>query len=81
MRRSRVKLRHWRKRLEQPSKTNAFPADALERLRGRTLVNLTQAKDQPVVVGAQVFNKILYGNAHPYGQRTTSPRAICGAHQ
>lgn len=48
-----------------------FPADALERLRGRTLVNLTQAKDQPVVVGAQVFNKILYGNAHPYGQRTT----------
>jgi predicted Zn-dependent peptidase len=37
---------------------STFPADALERLRGRTLVNLTQAKDQPVV-GAQVFNKIL----------------------
>jgi len=50
---------------------STFPADALERLRGRTLVNLTQAKDQPVVVGAQVFNKILYGNAHPYGQRVT----------
>lgn len=50
---------------------STFPADALERLRGRTLVNLTQAKDQPVVVGAQVFNKILYGDAHPYGQRTT----------
>ncbi|HEX5601688.1 MAG TPA: pitrilysin family protein [Pyrinomonadaceae bacterium] len=50
---------------------STFPADALDRLRGRTLVNLTQAKDQPVVVGAQVFNKILYGNAHPYGQRTT----------
>src|SRR4026207_538173 len=48
-----------------------FPADALERLRGRTLVNLTQAKDQPVVIGAQVFSKILYGEAHPYGQRTT----------
>jgi predicted Zn-dependent peptidase len=48
-----------------------FPAEALERLRGRTLVNLTQAKDQPTVVGAQVFAKILYGNAHPYGQRTT----------
>ena len=26
---------------------STFPADALERLRGRTLVNLTQAKDQP----------------------------------
>jgi predicted Zn-dependent peptidase len=50
---------------------STFPAEALERLRGRTLVNLTQAKDQPVVVGAQVFNKILYGEAHPYGQRTT----------
>src|SRR5215204_3219780 len=50
---------------------SAFPADALDRLRGRTLVGLTQAKDQPVVVGAQVFNKILYGNAHPYGQRVT----------
>lgn len=48
-----------------------FPADALERLRGRTLVNLTQAKDQPVIVGAQVFYKILYGDAHPYGQRAT----------
>src|SRR5215211_7810250 len=50
---------------------STFPAEALDRLRGRTLVNLTQAKDQPVVVGAQVFNKILYGEAHPYGQRTT----------
>ena len=50
---------------------STFPAEALERLRGRTLVNLTQAKDQPVVIGQQVFAKILYGEAHPYGQRTT----------
>jgi zinc protease len=50
---------------------STFPAEALERLRGRTLVNLTQAKDQPTIVGAQVFAKILYGNEHPYGQRTT----------
>ena len=50
---------------------STFPAEALERLRGRTLVNLTQAKDQPTIVGAQVFAKILYGEAHPYGQRTT----------
>ena len=55
-----------------------FPADALERLRGRTLVNLTQAKDQPVVVGAQVFSRVLYGAGHPYGQRAseTSIKAI-----
>jgi predicted Zn-dependent peptidase len=50
---------------------STFPPDALERLRARTLVNLTQAKDQPTVVGAQVFARILYGDAHPYGQRIT----------
>jgi len=50
---------------------STFPAEALERLRGRTLVNLTQAKDQPTIIGSQVFAKILYGDAHPYGQRTT----------
>ena len=50
---------------------STFPADALERLRARTLVGLTQAKDQPNIVGAQVFAKILYGDAHPYGQRMT----------
>jgi zinc protease len=57
---------------------SVFPADALERLRGRTLVNLTQAKDQPVVVGAQVFSRVLYGAGHPYGQRAseTSIKAI-----
>ena len=50
---------------------STFPAEALERLRARTLVNLTQAKDQPAVVSSQVFSKILYGEAHPYGQRIT----------
>ena len=50
---------------------STFPADALERLRGRTLVALTQQKDQPTVVGGQVFAKILYGSGHPYGQRPT----------
>ena len=50
---------------------SVFPPEALERLRGRTLVSLTQARDQPTVVGAQVFAKILYGDAHPYGQRIT----------
>jgi len=50
---------------------SVFPQEALDRLRARTLVNLTQAKDQPTVVGAQVFAKIIYGGAHPYGQRAT----------
>ncbi len=50
---------------------STFPAEALERLRGRTLVGLTQAKDQPTVIGGQVFSKVLYGSNHPYGQRAT----------
>jgi zinc protease len=57
---------------------STFPAEALERLRARTLVNLTQAKDQPTVVGSQVFARVLYGSGHPYGQRAneTSVKAI-----
>jgi predicted Zn-dependent peptidase len=54
---------------------STFPADALERLRARTLVNLTQSKDQPNVIGSQVFAKIVYGDAHPYGQRMTEASA------
>src|SRR6185503_10085768 len=54
---------------------STFPAEALDRLRARTLVNLTQAKDQPTIVGSQVFAKILYGGAHPYGQRMTEASA------
>jgi zinc protease len=50
---------------------STFPSDALERLRSRILVGLTQAKDQPTIVGAQVFAKVLYGDTHPYGQRSS----------
>jgi len=55
-----------------------FPAEALERLRGRTLVQLTQARDQPAVISGQVFARVLYGGDHPYGQRSseTSIKAI-----
>jgi zinc protease len=49
----------------------AFPADALERIRGRTLVGLQQARDQPRVIGSQVFPRVLYGAAHPYGTYAT----------
>ena len=54
---------------------STFPSEALERLRARTLVNLTQAKDQPNAIGSQVFAKVLYGDAHPYGQRMTEASA------
>lgn len=48
-----------------------FPADALERRRGQTLVALTQAKDQPNTIAANVFSKVVYGDQHPYGRVTT----------
>jgi predicted Zn-dependent peptidase len=52
-----------------------FPADALERIRGRTLVQLTQAKDQPNTIAQNVFSKVLYGDVHPYG-RVTNEKTV-----
>ena len=52
-----------------------FPADALERIRGRTLVQLTQQKDQPNTIADNVFSKVLYGDQHPYG-RVVSEKTV-----
>jgi zinc protease len=49
----------------------AFPADALERLRGQRLIGLTQQKDSPNGIAANVFPKLLYGSDHPYGRVVT----------
>jgi zinc protease len=46
----------------------SFPADALERLRAQRLVRLTQEKDEPESIAGNVFSKVLYGEAHPYGR-------------
>lgn len=50
---------------------STFPAPALERIRGRTLVQLQQAKDQPNAIASNVFSKVVYGDQHPYGRVTT----------
>jgi zinc protease len=49
----------------------AFPADALERMRGQRLISFTQQKDSPNGIAANVFPKLLYGNDHPYGRTVT----------
>lgn len=49
----------------------SFPADALERLRGRTLVNLAQARDRPQAIAGRVFSTVVYGDDHPYGRVVT----------
>ena len=46
---------------------STFPDSSLERNRARTLVALTQAKDQPNAIAANVFSKVAYGDDHPYG--------------
>jgi len=48
-----------------------FPAPALERIRGRTLVTLAQQKDQPNAIATNVFARTVYGDAHPYGRVVT----------
>jgi len=49
----------------------AFPPEALERIRTQRLVALTQSRDQTSAVAARVFPRILYSDAHPFGQNVT----------
>jgi zinc protease len=54
---------------------STFPDSALERIRGRAIVSLTQAKDQPNTIAANVFSKITFGDEHPYG-RVVNERTV-----
>jgi len=49
----------------------SFPPAALERLRAQRLVALAQARDQPGAIASRVFPRLVYGDAHPYGQNVT----------
>ena len=49
----------------------SFPPAALERLRAQRLVALVQARDQPGAIASRVFPRLVYGDAHPYGQNVT----------
>ena len=50
---------------------STFPPEALERLRAQRLVALNQAKAQPSAIAGRVFPRVVYGDAHPYGQAQT----------
>ncbi|MEO8623680.1 MAG: pitrilysin family protein [bacterium] len=54
---------------------STFPDSALERNRGRSVVALTQAKDQPNSIASNVFSKVVFGDEHPYG-RVVSERTV-----
>ena len=49
---------------------STVPPEALERLKARTVVTLTQNRDRTAGIAAVVFPKVLYTTEHPYG---TSP--------
>jgi len=53
----------------------SFPDAALERLRGRTLINLQQAKDRTTSIASVVFPKLLYTSDEPYGRSMTEASA------
>jgi zinc protease len=60
---------------------STYPDSALARIRARTLVRLTQAKDEPDAIAENVFTTITYGNQHPYGRvvREKNVKAITRA--
>jgi predicted Zn-dependent peptidase len=50
---------------------STFPEDALERIRQQRLVALAQSRAQPGSIASRVFPRVLYGQAHPFGQPVT----------
>jgi zinc protease len=49
----------------------SLPPEALERLRAQRLVALVEARDQPAAIASRLFPRLVYGDAHPYGQNVT----------
>ncbi|MER3525403.1 MAG: hypothetical protein C4326_15520 [Ignavibacteria bacterium] len=47
-----------------------FPAEELERKRIERLTTLQQWHDEPRIIASQLFNKVLFGEQHPYGVPT-----------
>jgi zinc protease len=48
-----------------------FPEKELETARSRALVGLRQRKDNPTAIVGVVYNSVLYGKNHPYGNVLT----------
>jgi zinc protease len=45
----------------------AFASPEIERLRNERLTDLLQQRDDPRALATRVFNRVVYGPAHPYG--------------
>ena len=49
----------------------SFPEEEFEKLKKQQISGLESQKDDPAAVSANVFNAMLYGKNHPYGEMTT----------
>jgi zinc protease len=47
----------------------AFPETELENVRRRAVVGFLQRKSNPNAISNVVYNRVLYGDAHPYGRQ------------
>jgi zinc protease len=45
----------------------AFAPEEIERDRKSRLQNLARQKDQPTVIATETFDRLIYGDSHPYG--------------
>lgn len=55
-----------------------FPAAEVERIREQRLTDLNSARDEPRIIAANAFARLVYGAEHPYGRLAApaSTRAI-----
>lgn len=49
----------------------AFPADEFEKIKEQQISSIQSSKDDPAAVNARIFNMLLYGADHPYGESAT----------
>lgn len=49
----------------------SFPEEEFDKLKKQQISGLESEKDDPEAVSAKVFNAMLYGQDHPYGEMTT----------
>jgi predicted Zn-dependent peptidase len=49
----------------------AFPAEEFEKIKEQQLSSIQSSKDDPAAVNARIFNQLLYGANHPYGESAT----------
>ncbi len=53
----------------------SFPSDELDRMRMERLTDLVRTHDEPSAIAVAQFNRILFGDDHPYGMRSGGSEA------